>query len=146
MPQTIEQAAGALVPELRECVNFFADDDRRNFIDPTMLLHIAESLMGAFATGMVAEMGKTAGHELATGVIDAIKQRLHGHPPSPAETQAVQAARNALATAPPAAVPAAADAVQDRIRKQLSEVLPDDAAAILATKIRQQALVAVGHA
>lgn len=146
MAKTVAEAAATLVPELREHVNFFADEDRRNFIDPTMLQHIAEALIAAFGTGMAAEMGKTAGHELMIGVIDKVKTIMHGQKPDPtASEQAISSARSAITGRSAEGIGAAATTVETQLRQQLASALPDQDAARLAVDVRKQTLATLGH-
>lgn len=152
MNQSLEEGAAALVPELREQINFLATDDCRHFVDPTMLHMIGGGLLTLFLKSILEEFSKEMAHDLATAaassardVVGSLRRMMGGHKPDPAESvKIVDAARQAVATAPAPQVVIIIASAQADLRAQLQAVMPDSSAAALATVVSQQAARIVG--
>jgi hypothetical protein len=152
MSETLDQSAAALAPELREQINFFAGDDRRNFVDPIMLHMIGAALVTLFMSSVLPEFGKAIGHELGTStasaardVVGFIRGMMGGKKPDSAEqSKVVETAQAAVPKVPPAQVVIIIAGAQTNLRDQLAAVMPDSAAASLAAQVSMQAARVMG--
>jgi hypothetical protein len=150
--ETLDQSAAALVPELREQINFLAGDDRRNFIDPTMLHMIGGALVALFTSAVLPEFGKAIGQEVGTStasavhdVVGYIRGLMGGKKPDPTQSaKVVEFAKAAAQKVPPAQVVIIIAGARANLRDQLAEVMPDSAAASLAALVSEHACLVMG--
>jgi hypothetical protein len=152
--ETLDQSAAALVPELREQINFLAGDNRRNFIDPTMLHMISGALLTLFVSSVLPEFGKAIGRELGTStasaahdVVGFMRGLMGGKKADPAQSaKVVESAQAAVPKVPPAQIVIILAGAQANLREQLAAVMPDSVAASLAAQVSEQASRLMGAA
>ena len=152
MSTQLQAAQAELTAEVRREINWFVPSGERHFVDPGTIGTVAAVLLGMFFTGVldglkdtIKDEGKKAGKSLGKQIVKRLRSVISDKE-EVNQSQVEQDAEVAKATISSTDRTQAATVfaqVEAELRTALQEVMPDQRAGKLATRVREVAIKVV---
>ncbi|HEX9944037.1 MAG TPA: hypothetical protein VGG03_18655 [Thermoanaerobaculia bacterium] len=145
MSTELQAAQAELAPDIQREINWFVGPGERHFVDPVTVSVVAGVCLSAFFTALVKgfgdEVGKETGKALGKWVVERVRAITSAREHSdPAQTERdAEMARAKLQRMDRAQVMVVFDQVEYELRGGFTEVMPEQRATKLATRIRHVA-------